>query len=173
MPWGQTAGEVQCLSNSTTPGYTHTHIQIPLQYPAECRLIFVSEQVVMSTRSTCRAASVGLRCSWNGCRDGLFKHSSQVSFVECTVRLHFPHGRSFVHFLASDGGANMKGGWRAEIQPADRETRMNVSKEAAHCFILRGSPGSRSTEFYLLADCTLRRGQHQQDCGNIEAFTQV
>lgn len=25
---------------------------------------------------------------------------------------------------------------------------------------------------YLLADCTLRKGQHQKDCGNIEAFTQ-
>ena len=57
-------------------------------------------------------------------------------------------------------------------EPSDCDTQMNVIKSSSTLF---PPPGRRRAEVrvnYLLADCTLRKGQHQKDCGNIEAFTQ-
>lgn len=57
-------------------------------------------------------------------------------------------------------------------EPSDCDTQMNVIKAVAHCFVPPGRRWAKVRVNYLLADCTLRKGQHQKDCGNIEAFTQ-
>lgn len=48
-------------------------------------------------------------------------------------------------------------------------TRMSLSSSTL--FHSPGRPWAKVRLNSLLADCTLRKSQHQKDCGNIEAFT--
>lgn len=57
-------------------------------------------------------------------------------------------------------------------EPSDCDTQMNVIKSSSTLFSPPGRRWAKVRVNYLLADCTLRKGQHQKDCGNIEAFSQ-
>lgn len=108
------------------------------------------------------------------------------SFVECTMKLCsdlkcgipflFPISLGFLSaaspLLLKDLCVRDEKQTRFQVTSRQIVTLTWMSLSSSTLF---HPPGRRWVQVrmnYLLADCTLRKGQHQKDCGNTEAFTQ-